>query len=104
MAAWTVHRPSPESWTNPVYSARRRVLDQGHRGEVQQPRADDAPAPPDLGDLGDVEVVAVGLGELLGLALRKMSNPSAYACIRPYSIPLWTILTKCPRTDGPQWR
>src|ERR1019366_4063021 len=23
--------------------------------------------------------------------------------IIPYSIPLWTILTKCPEPDGPQW-
>ena len=29
------------------------------------------------------------------------SKPSAYACISPYSIPLWTIFTKCPAPDGP---
>ncbi len=29
------------------------------------------------------------------------SKPSAYACISPYSIPLWTIFTKCPAPDAP---
>ena len=24
------------------------------------------------------------------------ANPSAMACIMPYSMPLWTIFTKCP--------
>src|ERR1051326_3727259 len=33
-----------------------------------------------------------------------MSNPSAYACMRPYSMPLCTIFTKWPEPDGPQWR
>ena len=33
-----------------------------------------------------------------------MLNPSAMAAIIPYSIPLWTILTKCPAPFGPQWR
>ena len=29
-----------------------------------------------------------------------ISKPSPYACISPYSIPLWTIFTKCPAPDG----
>src|SRR5215467_2002467 len=33
-----------------------------------------------------------------------MSKPSAYACISPYSMPLWIILTKWPAPGGPQWR
>ena len=28
-------------------------------------------------------------------------KPSAYACMRPYSTPLWTIFTKCPEPSGP---
>ena len=46
------------------------------RGQVEQPGADHAAAPPDLGDLGQVEVVLVVLGVLqrrrlgVGLALR----------------------------------
>ena len=28
------------------------------------------------------------------------SKPSAYACISPYSIPLWTIFVKWPAPDG----
>ncbi len=43
-------------------------------------------------------------GSASELALRKMSKPSAYACIRPYSMPLCTIFTKCPAPDGPQYR
>ena len=31
----------------------------------------------------------------------KISKPSAYAVIKPYSIPLCTILTKCPLPAGP---
>src|SRR5215211_1399791 len=30
---------------------------------------------------------------------RITSEPSAYACISPYSIPLWTIFTKCPAPE-----
>ena len=33
---------------------------------------------------------------------RIRSKPSAKACIRPYSMPLWTIFTKCPAPAGPQ--
>src|SRR6266513_1389338 len=36
----------------------RRVLDEGLRGEVEEPGRDDGAAPPNLGDVGDVEVVA----------------------------------------------
>ncbi len=32
------------------------------------------------------------------------SKPSAYACMIPYSTPLWTIFTKCPAPAGPKWR
>ena len=33
-----------------------------------------------------------------------IDSPSAIAAIMPYSIPLCTILTKCPAPDGPQCR
>ena len=32
------------------------------------------------------------------------SKPSAYACIMPYSMPLWTIFTKWPAPDWPDVR
>ena len=59
-----MHRPAALAG---VRDAAREVLElrdsgERRRGEVQQPRADDAAAPPDLGDLGDVEVVLVELG------------------------------------------
>ena len=31
----------------------------------------------------------------------RISKPSPYAASSPYSIPLWTIFTKCPAPDGP---
>ena len=37
------------------------VLGEGRRGQVEEPRGDDAAAPPDLGDVRDVEVVLVVL-------------------------------------------
>ena len=37
-------------------------------------------------------------------ALCRMFMPSAIAPIIPYSMPLWTIFTKCPAPLGPQWR
>ena len=38
------------------------------------------------------------------LAWARTDSPSAYAAMIPYSIPLWTILTKCPAPLGPQGR
>src|SRR3954466_12126677 len=35
-------------------------------------------------------------------ACLRTFRPSAYACISPYSIPLWTIFTKWPAPEGPQ--
>ena len=35
-------------------------------------------------------------------ACLMMLKPSANAAIMPYSIPLWTIFTKCPAPAGPQ--
>jgi nucleoid-associated protein YgaU len=39
-----------------------RAAHEGLRGEVEQPGGDDAAAPPDLGDVAEVEVVLVVLG------------------------------------------
>jgi len=49
----------------------------------------------------DRSVVSSGRFSLL--AFFKISKPSAKACIRPYSMPLCTILTKCPAPFGPAW-
>src|SRR3569833_4034539 len=35
------------------------------RGEIEQPGGNDTPAPPDLGDIGQIEIEAVGGGQLL---------------------------------------
>src|SRR6266540_4613187 len=49
-------------------------------GEVEQPRGDDAAAPPDLSDLSDVEVVLVGLGITEGRSL-GIDFAAAAACV-----------------------
>ena len=66
MAAWIVHRPSPESETRPEKSARSGLSQQGLGRQVEQPRGDDASAPPDLGDVGEVQVVLVEFGMAQG--------------------------------------
>ena len=40
-------------------------------GQVEQPRGDHAAAPPDLGDVGEVEVEALVLGQLLRVAVAQ---------------------------------
>ncbi len=62
MAAITVQRPSPESETRPANFARSGTIEERDSGQIQQPRRDDAAAAPDLGDIGQVEVVRVVLG------------------------------------------
>jgi len=73
-------------------------------GEVEEPGGDDAAAPPDLGDVGEVEGEAVPLGELRRAGVLQDVEALAIACIMPYSMPLWIILTKWPAPLGPAWR
>ena len=40
----------------PLETGQLSILAQRRGGEIEQPRADDAATPPDLGDLGDVKV------------------------------------------------
>ena len=75
IAAIEVQRPSPESETRPREVREVGRFLQRRGGQVEQPGADHAAPPPDLGDLRDVEVVLVVLGMLerrrlgVGLAL-----------------------------------
>ena len=62
----TVQRPSPESSTKPEYPASLRIVRQRHCGEVEKPGADDAAATPELGDVGQVELIALILGQFFG--------------------------------------
>ena len=62
IAACSVQRPSPESDTRPAKFAEVGSSRSARGGQVEQPRADHAAAPPDLGDLGDVDLVAIELG------------------------------------------
>ncbi len=77
MAASIVQRPSPESCTKPVYSIKCRILGQRHGGQIEQPGTDHAAAPPDFGDVGEVQVVLLIFGKFGLFALRKISKPSA---------------------------
>ena len=36
-------------------------------------------------------------------ACRSRSYASAMSCMSAYSMPLWTIFTKCPAPSGPTW-
>ena len=89
-------------------------LGEGGRGQVDQPGADHRAPPPHLGDLGQVDLVLVGLGWRSGAvsastsrwcrptsALLMIDRPSAIAAIMPYSMPLCTILTKWPGAVRP---
>ncbi len=58
----TVQRPSPESDTLPPNLSRPGSRSEGLRREVEEPGGDDAAAAPQLGDVGEVEVVLVVLG------------------------------------------
>ena len=58
----SVQRPSPESETRPANSLSSGLSCERRRGQVEQPRGDDAAAPPHLGDVAQVEVVLVELG------------------------------------------
>ncbi len=54
----------------------RAVARQRLRGEIEQPGGDDAAAPPDLGDVGDVEVEPVFLGQRLAVGV--LQNVEAF--------------------------
>ena len=70
MAALSVQRPSPESETRPANPGELRVSLERCGREIEQPRGDDAAAPPHLGDLPEIEVVLVELGIRQGRRLR----------------------------------
>ena len=71
MAASIVQRPSPESCTLPVIAVERRVLGERARAQIEQPRGDDAAAPPHLGDVGEVEVEAVSFRQRLRIRVAE---------------------------------
>ena len=62
MAALIVQRPSPESETWPENFDSFAILDKETAVRSKQPGGDDAAAPPDFGDVAEVEIVLVVLG------------------------------------------
>ena len=75
MAAITVQRPSPESWTLPVNFVELRIFDDRLRGEIDEPRRQHAAAAPDLGDVGDRQAEAMLLGD--GRVVRALHDVEA---------------------------
>src|SRR5258707_10229404 len=61
----------------PLVAGEKRILDQRDRQKIQQPRADHSAAPPQLGDLSDLQLVPkYSGGSWALLAFFRMSNPS----------------------------
>src|SRR5262249_35323019 len=115
-AACTVHRPSPESLTRPAYSSSSGVscsacaVRSSSHEEITDPRRQSSVTAAmsrsymyRSGSRSGVVSASVSCACLPTFACLRTFRPSAYACIRPYSMPLWTIFTKCPAPDGPQW-
>ncbi len=80
---------------------------EGVGGEIDQPRRDHAAPAPHLGDRRQIEVVLIGeaVGQRRRLGVGRMivrpmpagvedAEALGRAAIIPYSMPLWTILTK----------
>ena len=78
----TAPRPAPPPRSRPGWSSglrrnrrhgrnsrRDRRPGQRRRRQIEQPGGDDAAAPPDLGDVGDIEIEACSAGRVGGLAL-----------------------------------
>src|SRR5207249_121984 len=102
-ACITVHRPSPESATTPSkldkvgFSARACAVRSSSHELITLPRRHTS-----VMSARSRSYRRSGSRSLLA-AFLKMSRPSAYDCMRPYSIPLCTIFTKWPAPVGPQW-
>ena len=79
IAALIVHRPSPESETRPENSARSGLLHRAPGRQVEQPGCDHAAAPPDFGDVGQVQIVLVELR----IAQRRRLGVDFAACVLP---------------------
>src|SRR4029453_11645477 len=66
-------RGLPRAHAGPAHASMEvlelRVLDERGRRKVEEPGGDDAPASPHLGDVGQIEVVLVGLGIAQGRRL-----------------------------------
>src|SRR5918992_1093688 len=96
IASTIVQRPSPESDTWPLSpsrslpSAANAFSASSHSHErTTEPR---------------FQSPATSLSSIGNFDLCISSKPSAYACMIPYSTPLWTIFTKWPAPASPKWR
>ena len=85
IASWTVQRPSPESSTKPLRCWRSwplalnaRAASSSNHERTTEPCIQRSEIPARSSSYDEACMI---------------SKPSAYACIRPYSMPLWTIFT-----------
>ena len=85
IASWTVQRPSPESATQPLRLARSSPL--RLKASTASSRSHDRTTEPWF---QRSEIAPRSSGYSLACMISK---PSAYACISPYSMPLWIIFT-----------
>src|SRR5437879_9305942 len=93
-ASRTVQRPSPESSTQPLMFF--KSLPSCSNARSASSSSHDRTTLP-----WSHTVETFRRSRSNSLACRS-SNPSPYACIIPYSIPLWTIFTKCPAPFFPK--
>ena len=81
----------PAAFAGVGYAARERpqvrVLCQRAGRQIEQPRADDAPAPPQLGDLweGELYWIVLGVAQRSRLGVRRAARVPASACARMLS-------------------
>src|SRR5256886_7109344 len=94
IAASTVQRPSPVSSTQPLMLA--------SSGSCAKPRATRSSSQ-ERTTLPVLHASAIARMSMPGkdFDIFMTWKPSAYACMRPYSMPLWTIFTKCPDPSAP---
>src|SRR5579864_2046628 len=94
IASSTVQRPSPESATYPLICSSA-----GSAASARSARSNSHERTTDPYR----QTSAIWCRSRCGKTCEPfmISKPSAYACSNPYSIPLWTIFTKCPAPAGP---
>src|SRR5512133_123325 len=93
IASLIVHRPSPESSTYGAMSSSFEPC--VSNAECRSSSSHERTTEP-LRQIPEISYASRSYSEC-----SMISKPSAYDCIRPYSMPLCTIFTKWPAPDGP---
>ncbi len=85
--------PFPAVRYPPANCLRSWIAGKFERAKIEEPGGDDRSPPPGFGNVRQVERELFIRWELFGRPPLQELKPSAKACMRPYSIPLCTILT-----------